>query len=284
MTEHQDRLREAFTKYENDTPDPAAVYARVEELARKHTWRRRGAQAAGGVALSAGLIAGVTQLPAILPGGPVAPATAPAFEAAAPAATPGARATIPPDTVLTEAQISAGIDAFFEAGFGYDNAVELADLWKLDSRQVGQIKGIAGHKLLAGETLPVQPVPNSDSGGEAEPVDPEAQKQISEYFYAGYGWEEAEKLAEIWNLADPGEAKYEAGKRLLAGEELPVKVSKEQAAEGKKSRGLDKFFEAGYDYEDAVELAGIWKLDSPYDAKVEGGVRLLDGKKLPIKP
>lgn len=155
MTEHQDRLREAFTKHENETPDPAAVYARVEELAKRYTWRRRGAQAAGGVALSAGLIAGVTQLPAILPAGPsVTPAaTVPAFQ---PAAAPSP--SVPP--VLSDADIERGHKAYFEAGFGYDNAVELAGLWNLNEDDVGDVKALAGLKLLAGETLPVQPVPN----------------------------------------------------------------------------------------------------------------------------
>ena len=47
---------------------------------------------------------------------------------------------------------------------------------------------------------------------------------------------------------------------------------------------LRAYFAAGYDYDDAVKLARIWKLSDPGDAKVKGGKLLLAGKKLPIKP
>jgi hypothetical protein len=282
VTEHQDRLREAFTKHENETPDPAAVYARVEELASKYKWRRRGVQAAGGVALSAGLIAGITQLPAILPAGPASQAAAPAFQAAAPAATPSTTATLDPSAALTEDEVKKGLDAYFSAGFGYDNALELADLWKLGTDQIGQVKAVAGQKLLAGETLPVKPVANED--GPAEPVDEERSKQVQEYFLAGYDYDDAVRFARLWKIADPYDAKAEAGKRLLAGEKLPIKPDPKDAAEGKKSRQVNAFFDAGYDYEDAEKLAKIWKLEDAYAAKVEGGKRLQAGETLPIKP
>ncbi|GAA1639066.1 hypothetical protein [Actinoplanes couchii] len=288
MTEHQDRLREAFTKHENDTPDPAAVFARVEELSRKYSWRRRGAQAAGGVALSAGLIAGITQLPAMLPAGPATTATADSgsIQAAAPAATPSTAPTIDPAKELTDAETTAGFDAYFAAGYGYDNAVELAKLWNLGADKFAQAKAVAGLKLLAGENLPVNPIPNGDGpvGGE-EPIDPEQDKQFAEYFNSGYDYDDAVKLAEIWKLADTGDAKLKAGKKLLAGEELPIpKPSKEEVAEGEKSRAVGKFFDAGYDYDDAVKLAKIWKLKTAYDAKIAGGEKLLAGKKLPFEP
>ena len=34
MTDHADKLREAFETYETQTPDPVAVYSRVQELSR----------------------------------------------------------------------------------------------------------------------------------------------------------------------------------------------------------------------------------------------------------
>ena len=45
VTEHGDQLREAFETHEHLAPDPAAVYARVQELSRGYQRRRRGAQA-----------------------------------------------------------------------------------------------------------------------------------------------------------------------------------------------------------------------------------------------
>lgn len=285
MTEHQDRLREAFNRYENDTPDPAAVFARVEELSRKYTWRRRGAQAAGGVALSAGLIVGVTQLPAILPAGPAVTSNAPALQAAAPAATPSAAPTIDPSATLTEEQIAQGFDAYFAGGFGYDNSVELAELWNLGRDNFAQAKAIGGLKLLNGETLPVTPIPNTDGPAGEDPDDPETAKSLEAFFAGGYGWDDAERLAELWNLADPVEAKAKAGKKLLAGEELPIPEPSKGGSSADRAAGAVRlFFAAGYDYDDAVKLAKLWKLESAYDAKVAGGERLLDGEKLPIEP
>ncbi|MDI6097199.1 hypothetical protein QLQ12_01065 [Actinoplanes sp. NEAU-A12] len=281
MTEHGDRLREAFTKHENETPDPAAVYARVEELARKYTWRRRGAQAAGGVALSAGLIAGVTQLPAVLPAGPASQSSS-AFQPAAPVATPSARATLDPSAPLTDDESDRGIAAYFEAGFGYDNAVELAGLWKLGTDQIARAKAVAGQKLLAGETLPVKPVANPDVS--EEPVDVERNKQTEEFFLSGYDWDDAVQLAKLWKIADPGDAKAEAGRRLLAGETLPVKPDKKLVEEGKKARLATIFWDAGYDSADAEKLAVLWKLDDTYAAKVEAGRRIKAGETLPIQP
>ncbi|BEL08161.1 hypothetical protein Q0Z83_063520 [Actinoplanes sichuanensis] len=280
MNEHGDRLREAFTKHETETPDPAAVYARVEELAKRYKWRRFGVQAAGGVALSAGLIAGITQLPAILPAAPSAN-TAPAFEVAAPVA------SLDPAANLTEDEVKAGIAAYFEAGFGYDNAVELAKLWNLASDQIGQVKAVAGQKLLAGETLPVTAKPNEDGPvTEEPPADPLRDKQVEEFFLQGYDWDDAAILAELWNLTEPGDAKAEAGKRLLAGETLPggVKPDPQQVEDGKKARLANIFWDAGYDGEDAAKLAKLWKMDDTYEVKVEAGRRIQAGETLPIKP
>jgi len=49
------------------------------------------------------------------------------------------------------------------------------------------------------------------------------QLEMDAYFEAGYGWTEAEMLARLWHFRDPAEAKVEGGRRLLAGERLPVR-------------------------------------------------------------
>ncbi|MFD0481763.1 hypothetical protein ACFQ46_04075 [Kineococcus sp. GCM10028916] len=43
----------------------------------------------------------------------------------------------------------------------------------------------------------------------------------------------------------------------------------------------DVFFGAGYTYDDAVELGGLWGTD-PYEAKIRGGQALENGEALPI--
>ncbi|WP_328477729.1 hypothetical protein OHA21_25255 [Actinoplanes sp. NBC_00393] len=275
MTEHRDRLREAFETHENQTPDPAMVFARVEELARKHKWRRRGVQAAGGAVLSAGLIAGVANLPAILPSGPAATvpvAVLPA--AAAPSATP----TTPP----TDKELRERWDAYFGAGYNYTSALELARLWNMNPDETGLVKAEAGRRLLAGETLPIRPLPEAPVS--EEPADPAASKQLDAFFNAGYTWDEAVELAKLWKLDDPSDAKYEAGKRLLDGKKLPVKPDPKNVAEAKKMEKANAFWDAGYDYEDAEKLAKLWKLDDTYDAKIMAGAKILAGETLPIQP
>jgi hypothetical protein len=48
----------------------------------------------------------------------------------------------------------AAVDAFFAAGYTYDDAVALGTLWNVDSWEA---KVTGGEKLLAGGTLPVAP-------------------------------------------------------------------------------------------------------------------------------
>ncbi|MFC7528359.1 hypothetical protein [Actinoplanes sp. GCM10030250] len=276
MTEHHgDRLREAFESHENMAPDPALVYARIEEIARKQKWRRRGVQAAGGVALSAGLIAGVTNLPALLPSGPAVTVPVAVLPAAA------APSAAPP----TKAELEERWAAYFGAGYNYTSAVELAKLWQMDADQIGLVKAEGGRRLLAGETLPIQPLPEAEVTDPTEsPEDKEKTKQFDAFFYAGYGWDDAEKLAKLWKVDDPSDAKWMAGKKILAGEELPIKPDPKAVKEAKRAQQASAFWEAGYDSEDAAKLAKLWKLDDTFDAKVLAGKKLLAGEELPIKP
>jgi hypothetical protein len=271
VTDHGDQLREAFKTHEDRTPDPAVVYARVEELARTYRRRRRGAQAAGGAVLGAGLIAGVLTVPGL-----IGPPPQDGFPMVAPAAAPSSVAPAPP----SEADLQRWSDAYYQAGYDYDDAVTLAKMWKRTDGDMGGIKAEAGRRLLAGETLPFAPTPNETEDTGEDVDDPNRRA----FFDEGYVWEDAQRLAEIWNLDEPGEAKAEAGKRLLAGKRLPIEPKPANVAAALEGKRVNKFFAAGYDYDDAVKLADMWKLDSAYDAKVEGGKRLLGGDTLPIRP
>ncbi|GIJ50630.1 hypothetical protein Val02_75160 [Virgisporangium aliadipatigenens] len=274
MTDHGEQLREAFETHETLAPDPAAVYARVLELSRIYKRRRRGAQVAGGAVLSAGLIAGAVQLPSVLgghprgiginagaPGSPI-PSVAPSF---------------------TQADLDRYWAAYFAAGYGYDDAVQLAALWHT-GQNIGQVKAEAGRRLLAGETLPIPPHPNPSDPTTSEPAVPADAAALAAFFGAGYVWDDAVQLAALWNLPSPSEAKVVAGKKLEAGEKLPIEPKPENVAAQKESTAVAKFFSAGYTYEDAVELAALWNLPDPYEAKVAGGQKLLAGETLPIKP
>lgn len=268
MNDHGDQLREAFETHEHLAPDPAAVYARVEELSRGYRRRRRGAQVAGGTLLAAGLLAGGVYLPGLLPERAESNLTIVA-PAAAPSSAP------------SEEDLQKAWDAYFSAGYDYDDAVKLAELWN-STDEIGGVKAEAGRRLLAGETLPIVATPNEPEP--ATSADPKAEAQLRAYFAAGYDYEDAERLAKIWKLDDPSDAKIKGGKLILARKELPIKPDPANVKSAQEEARVEAFFKAGYDIDDAVKLAGIWKLDDAYQAKVAGGKLILAGKKLPIKP
>ncbi|GAA0568906.1 hypothetical protein GCM10010172_61540 [Paractinoplanes ferrugineus] len=276
MTEHADQLREAFEIHENDTPDPVAVYARVQELSGKYKRRRRGFQVAGGAALAGLAVAGIVTVPNLLPGN-ARNTSSVSFPAGA-VPTSAAPSAIPS---LSEADLEKGWAAYFAAGYDYDDAVKLSELWHVKA-PIGNVKAEAGLRLLAGETLPFPATPNAPEP--TRPAGPAADKQLDAFFGAGYTWDEAVRLAKIWHLSDPSDAKVMAGKKLLAGETLPVQPKPANVKAAKEEKQVAAFFNKGYSVEDAVKLAKIWHLKDAWSAKIEGGKRILAGQSLPIKP
>ncbi|GGL12345.1 hypothetical protein [Mangrovihabitans endophyticus] len=277
MTHDADRLRETFASHEHLAPDPAAVYARVEELSRTYRRRRRGLQAAGGAALGVGLIAGVVNLPALLASPP-----SDSFPMVAPAAQPSASASAPAQvSPQDDPQTRKEWDAYFSAGYGYDDAVRLAKLWKMTG-DVGAVKAEAGRRLLAGQNLPFKPTPTPTESAQSRYVSQKEALQVAAFFDAGYDYDDAAKLARLWHKPTPYDAKVEGGKRVLAGQDLPVQP--DPSTGSVTALRVDAFFAAGYDYDDAAKLAKLWKKTTPYDAKAEGGKRLLAGETLPFKP
>ncbi|WP_432545656.1 hypothetical protein [Kineococcus sp. SYSU DK004] len=100
--------------------------------------------------------------------------------------------------------------AWFGAGYVYDDAVRLGEVWSVDAAEA---KVLGGEDLLAGRTLPVSPsgeLPRTSPGWE-----------LNAFTACGYSPADAEDLAAQWDL-DTWDAQVEAGRRLLAGEVLPV--------------------------------------------------------------
>jgi hypothetical protein len=272
--QHADQLREAFETHETRTPDPGAVYARVQELARKYKRRRRGAQVAGSAVLGAGLIASAINLPSFLPGNST---SGPGIGAgAAPAPSPSVAASY---SAVDQAKDWA---AYFAAGYGYNDAVQLAAIWH-SKANIGDVKAEAGRRLLAGETLPVKPTGNPTSPA-PDPSEVAAyQAAWDAFFNAGYTWDDAVRLAKLWHLADPGDAKVKAGKKIEAHQPLPFKPKPANVKAAKEQAAAEKFWNAGYDQAAAVKLAKLWHV-STYQAKVKAGEKLLAGETLPIQP
>jgi len=137
----------------------------------------------------------------------------------------------PPESAAQKTQ-NEDIDAFFAAGYTYDDALSLGSLW--NETDVLQIKTEAGQKLLAGETLPIQPSPVSSvsagvpggapaSAPASAPADnPAADGALTAYFAAGYTYDDAVSLGKLWNETDTYQIKIEAGQKLLAGQTLPI--------------------------------------------------------------
>ncbi|WP_433292228.1 hypothetical protein ACQP2F_27460 [Actinoplanes sp. CA-030573] len=278
MTEHADQLREVFETHENEAPDAAAVFARVQELSTKYKRRRRSLQVAGGSALAAIAVAGVVSLPNFLPGNARNTSTTTFPAGAVP--TSAAPSTIPS---LSPEDFQKGLDAYFNAGYDYDDAVKLAALWHVNAVPA-KVKAEAGLRLLAGEQLPFAATPNDDSTATPPDEITKNQKQLDAFFNAGYTWDEAEKLAKIWHLSDPFDAKIKGGKKLLAHQTLPVKPKPANVAAALENKRAETFFAKGYDVADAVKLQKIWHLKDAWAAKVEGGKRILAGQTLPIQP
>jgi hypothetical protein len=280
VTDHRDQhlLRETFAAHEHLAPDSADVYAKVQQIAKGYRLRRIGLQAAGGAVLTAGLVAGAIQLPQFIAGD-----NGGAINAAAPAASALAG---------TADDEKAALAAYFKAGYGYDEAMQLAKLWKKDATQPATIKIEAGRILLSGQRLPIAPLPDpKPSPVEEDPISAADQKALDVYFAAGYGWEDAVKLARLWKIKEPGDAKVAAGQRLLDRKKLPFAPAPPEPIEidgftAEQNRAWNAYFNAGYDGNDVARLARIWKMDpNDYDGvKLAAGKKLLAGKKLPIKP
>lgn len=122
------------------------------------------------------------------------------------------------------------------------------------------------------------------------------------FFGRGLDFDDALVLAEVWGLRDEGgdwdydAAKADAGRRILAGETLPDTTGPSPSpsapaspvapapADAEADAARAAFFAAGYDYDDAVQLATLWDSPDVTTAKADAGARLLAGETLPVRP
>jgi hypothetical protein len=84
----------------------------------------------------------------------------------------------------------------------------------------------------------------------------------------------------LWNGSDTDSVKAAAGLKLLQGVALPVLPSGTPATPQEKA--LTAYFDAGYDYNDAVTLGTLWHETDLAQVKTEAGQKLLDGQSLPV--
>ncbi|GAB7190322.1 hypothetical protein NUM3379_10280 [Kineococcus sp. NUM-3379] len=182
----------------------------------------------------------------------------------------------------TDPAVGRAIDAFFDEGYTSADAHHLAALWvgEVPSRAgnlLSDVKVAAGEKLLADTALPVRP-------GRPEDAEGLPAGALQAWAESEHTYDDAVALDEAWNVGYVPSVKAIAGLKLLAGVDLPVEPGSSPAAPVDDQRALDAFFEKGYDWDDAVELAALWNLQDPSDAKVKAGRMILDGATPPVPP
>jgi hypothetical protein len=297
MYEEREILLDTFDAHTDTKVDTADVLARVDAIRRSRRRNRWVVQATGASLATVGLIAGGMGLPRLLSD------SAPHGHAAT------VNAASAGNGDHTQAQ---DLSAFFDAGYMYGDAQKLATLWH--ETNITRVKAEAGQKLLDGETLPVQP-----SG---DPI-PATDNSVVAFFNAGYDYNDAVTLAGIWHTTNAYQAKVKGGKKIENGESLPIPPSGQSGggsassasstkmsklvtkkmliikrAESKAaatsgdasgapdalSPALTAYFNAGYDYTDAQQLASAWHETDINQVKTQAGQKLLDGASLPVQP
>lgn len=165
------------------------------------------------------------------------------------------------------------VQAYLDAGYSYDDALALAQRWGLD-QDFYRVKVKAGQTLREG--VPLAAGPFADRGA----ADGYPDDQLADLFLeSGYSFEDATVLAEEWGV-EVGEAKVKAGRELKVVGALPF-VDASGFASSAEEAAFGAFFDAGFDYDDAVALARFWGLGQPADAKVKAGNLLRAGEPLP---
>lgn len=144
------------------------------------------------------------------------------------AAEPSADVTTQPETPAAESDTHEGtaqLDAYFGAGYTFDDALALGDLWSTD---VLETKIQAGQAVLDGVALPIAPgsTPSEDAEWAASGLTVE---QTTAFFDAGYSVEDIDTLNALWNTSTP-ETKARAGQLLLDGQDVPVAPSGQPVA------------------------------------------------------
>jgi hypothetical protein len=166
----------------------------------------------------------------------------------------------------------AWLNAYFRAGYNYNDAVMLARLWS-NATTPSSAKLLAGQMLTQRERLPIRP---HQSVGNVR-----SETALDAFFNNGYDYQDAKKLAKTWKRPrDVAGAKMTAGRLILSGRPLPG-----MSANKVTSSRIHAFLHAGYSYKDAVLLARLWGFEtSPYSAQLRAGDKLLDRERLPLRP
>lgn len=109
-------------------------------------------------------------------------------------------------------------------------------------------------------------------------------KGFQAYVKSSYRYEDAELLAQLWEIP-LGEAKQVIGHKIIHGIEglLPAGVEPDSKTTDPKAswddKALDAFFNSPFSYEDAERLAQLWSQPDAYAGKKLIGAKILSGNK-----
>ncbi|AEE46435.1 hypothetical protein [Cellulomonas fimi] len=135
---------------------------------------------------------------------------------------------------------------------------------------------------------PPAPAPAQDHAPVPPPVPGEeeyTQERADAFWGAGYVMEDADALAELWDVPLL-EAKGRAGQLLLDGQPVPIAPGSSLDLTDPETidrLGYVAYWDAGYTHEDGEKLAALWEVDV-YEAKVTAGRMLFAGQTLPVPP
>lgn len=172
---------------------------------------------------------------------------------------------------LPFASRDAAHQAYVSSDLTWADSIALGDYWGIESTYEMRIK--AGFWLLDGfDPLVVLEDPGPDADALA----------VDTFFAVGYDYDDAVALADYWGLETAYDAKIKAGFELKAGVQLPAVAQPSPPDDiTLETLQLDAFFNAGYDYDDAIALAEYWGEATSYDAKIKAGTAIKAGIALP---
>ena len=165
------QITRALRAHESAHPDPAVVTARIEAaLARDATRRGTVAGSAGGSATVSSLarrggkvvLVGALASGLVVTGAGAAAAAAP-YSGVARVVEDVAQAVGIDWTAMPEGYTRAQYEAFWGAGYTYDDVLALDELWNTDDTET---KARAGQMLLDGRAVPVAPSGGPGAGGQ----------------------------------------------------------------------------------------------------------------------
>lgn len=168
-----------------------------------------------------------------------------------------------------------GFDAYVNSNYSYEDAELLAQLWNIP---IAEAKQAIGHKIINNieHLLPAKVAP--DPKVDEHPTTDWDSKALDAFFNSNFTYEDAERLAQLWNQPDAYAGKKLIGAKILNGnEKLVHQMLKGPGNTNPDEKFLDVFFKSDYTYDDAELLAQLWGMPSAYEAKKVIGAKIFHG-------